>query len=197
MKSLILFVFVSLSSLCLFAQTNTIKGTLVDTTGQALNSATVSILQKRDSSLVNYTISDSRGAFEIKDLSFGEYLIFVSYTGYEVYKASFSISANKRFSGFGLIILWPEYKTLSGVTVTESPVRMNGDTISFKANAFNSKPDATVEDVLKKIPGVQVQKDGTVKASGEQIQKVYVDGKEFFGNDPKIATKNLTADMVD
>ena len=91
----------------------------------------------------------------------------------------------------------PEYKTLSTVVVTESPVKMNGDTISFKANAFNSKPDATVEDVLKKIPGIQVQKDGTIKAMGEQVQKVYVDGKEFFGNDPKMATKNLTADMVD
>ena len=81
-------------------------------------------------------------------------------------------------------MLWPEYKALPGVTVTESPVRMNGDTISFKAKAFNAKPDATVEDVLKKIPGVQVQKDGSVKAMGEQVQKIYVDGKEFFGNDP-------------
>src|SRR6266536_478818 len=68
-----------------------------------------------------------------------------------------------------------EYKTLPGVVVT----------------------DATVEDVLKKIPGVQVQKDGTIKAMGEQVQKVYVDGKEFFGNDPKIATKNLPADAID
>jgi len=197
MRSLILFIFFTFFSLCLFAQTNTIKGTLVDTTGQVLGGATVSILQKRDSSLISYALSDSKGSFEIKGLAYGEYLIFISFTGYEVYKGIFSLSANRRLSDIGLIMLWPEYKTMPGITITESPVRMSGDTISFKANAFNSKPDATVEDVLKKIPGVQVQKDGTVKASGEQVQKIYVDGKEFFGNDPKIATKNLTADMVD
>lgn len=197
MKNLLLSIFIFLIPVCLLAQSNTIKGVIVDTTGQVLSSATISVLQKRDSSLVGYTISDSRGSFEIKDLSAGDYLVFISFTGYEIYKASFSISPNKRVADFGFIMLWPEYKTLSGVTVTESPVRMNGDTISFKANAFNSKPDATVEDVLKKIPGVQVQKDGTVKAMGEEVQKIYVDGKEFFGNDPKVATKNLTADMVD
>jgi len=84
------------------------------------------------------------------------------------------------------------------VIVTDAaPVKINGDTISFKVDAFKSKPNATVEDVLKKLPGIQVQKDGTVTAMGETVQKVYVDGKEFFGNDPKMATKNITADMVD
>lgn len=197
MKNLTLSILAGLFPVVLLAQSGGVRGNLVDTTGQTLSNATISVLQKKDSSLVSYTISDNKGYFEIKDLSFSNYLLFVSFSGYEVYKKSFVINAEKRISDFGLIMLWPEYKTLLGVTVTESPVRMNGDTISFKANAFNSKPDATVEDVLKKIPGVQVQKDGTVKAMGEQVQKVYVDGKEFFGNDPKVATKNLTADMVD
>ncbi|HKC36054.1 MAG TPA: TonB-dependent receptor [Chitinophagaceae bacterium] len=197
MKNLALLLFVGLFPCFLSAQTGVIKGKLVDTTGQLLLNATISVLQKKDSSLVNYSMSDSKGSFEIKNLSLGDYQIFISFTGYEVYKGSFSITAHNRILDFGLVMLWPEYKTLSTVVVTESPVRMNGDTISFKANAFNSKPDATVEDVLKKIPGVQVQKDGSIKAMGEQVQKVYVDGKEFFGNDPKIATKNLTADMVD
>jgi uncharacterized surface anchored protein len=174
-----------------------VKGRLVDTSGQLLDNATISVLQKKDSSFVGYTMSDSKGTFEIKNLSLGDYQLFVSFTGYEIYKGPFSITANKPTLDFGLVMLWPEYKTLSTVVVTESPVKMNGDTISFKANAFNSKPDATVEDVLKKIPGVQVQRDGTIKAMGEQVQKVYVDGKEFFGTDPKIATRNLTADMVD
>jgi len=197
MKNLAISIFIGLFPFILSAQTGVVKGKLVDTTGQLLSQATISVLQKKDSSLVSYTISDSKGSFEIKNLSSGDYQIFISFTGYEVYKNPFSITANKRILDFGLVMLWPEYKTLSAVVVTESPVRMNGDTISFKANAFNSKPDATVEDVLKKIPGVQVQKDGSIKAMGEQVQKIYVDGKEFFGNDPKIATKNLTADMVD
>ena len=197
MKNLALSILALLFSFCLVGQTGTVRGKLVDTTALELSNATISVLLKKDTSLVSYTLSDSKGYFEIKNLSYTDYVIFISFTGYELYTSSFSISANNRISDFGLIMLWPEYKLLSRVIVAESPVRMNGDTISFKANAFNSKPNATLEEVLKKIPGIQVQKDGTVKAMGEQVQKVYVDGKEFFGNDPKIATKNLTADMVD
>jgi hypothetical protein len=181
-----------------FAQTGAVKGKLVDSTSQLLTNATVSVLVKKDSSLVNYTLSDSKGKFEIKNLAVGDYHLFASFSGFEVYQKMFSVTADKRIVDLGTIIMQPEYKTLTGVVVTDaSPVKINGDTISFKANAFNNKPDATVEDVLKKIPGVQVQKDGSIKAMGEQVQKVYVDGKEFFGNDPKVATKNLTADMVD
>src|SRR6187200_739167 len=197
MKNLALLILSGLFPFFLSAQTGVVKGRLVDTAGQLLDNATISVLQKKDSSFVSYTMSDSKGTFEIKNLSLGDYQIFISFTGYEIYKGAFSITANKPTLDFGLVMLWPEYKMLSTVVVTESPVKMNGDTISFKVKAFNSKPDATVEDVLKKLPGVQVQRDGTIKAMGEQVQKVYVDGKEFFGNDPKIATRNLTADMVD
>jgi hypothetical protein len=87
---------------------------------------------------------------------------------------------------------------MDAVVITdEAPVKVNGDTLSYRADAFKTKQNATVEDLLKKLPGVQVDRDGTVKAQGENVQKVYVDGKEFFGSDPKLATKNLTADMVD
>ncbi|MBD0331733.1 MAG: TonB-dependent receptor family protein, partial [Chitinophagaceae bacterium] len=99
---------------------------------------------------------------------------------------------------FGLINIGSDFKTLKEVIVTsEVPVQINGDTLAFKAHAFKTKPNATVEDLLKKMPGMTVDKDGTVRAQGENVQKVYVDGKEFFNNDPKLATKNLTADMVD
>src|SRR5436190_6179276 len=198
MKILALLILSGLLPYFLSAQQGTVKGKLSDSSSHSLSNATISVLQKKDSSLVGYTISDVNGFFELKNISIGDYQLFVSFTGYEVYKRSFSISAAKRIADLGTIIMQPAYKTLTGVVISDaSPVKMNGDTISFKANAFNSKPDATVEDVLKKIPGIQVQKDGTIKAMGEQVQKVYVDGKEFFGNDPKIATKNLTADMVD
>jgi len=198
MKNLALLILSGLFPYFLSAQQGAVKGKLSDTTLQSLSNATISVLQKKDSSLVGYTISDSKGAFELKNISIGDYQLFISFSGYEVYKRTFSISAVNRIADLGTIIMKPEFKTLIGVVITDaSPVKMNGDTISFKANAFNSKPDATVEEVLKKIPGVQVQRDGTIKAMGEQVQKVYVDGKEFFGTDPKIATKNLTADMVD
>ena len=197
MKNLYLLILIGIFPSYLAAQGSIIKGKLVDTTGQLLSGATVSILQKKDSSLVSYAISDEKGSFEVKNVVAGDYLLFVSYTGYQTHKESFSFIADKPISDLGLIMLWPEFKTLTGVVVTQSPVRIHGDTISFKASAFSPRPDATVEEVLKRLPGIQVQKDGTVKAMGEQVQKVYVDGKEFFGNDPKVATKNLTADMVD
>jgi len=198
MKNLALLILTGMFPFFLAAQTGTVKGKLTDSTGQLLNNATISILQKNDSSFVSYSLSDTKGSFEIKNLEIGDYYLFISFTGYETYHCSFSVSSKKKVSDMGLVVLMNEYKTLTGVVVTDaSPVKINGDTISFKAKAFNTKPDATVEDVLKKIPGVQVQKDGTIKTQGEQVQKIYVDGKEFFGNDPKIATKNLTADMVD
>ena len=196
MKSRFLLIFIGLIPVWLAAQSGTVKGKLLDTTGQVLSSATVSVFVKKDTSLLSYVLSDEKGLFELKNLAPDDYLLFVSFTGYEMYQGTFSITG-KQTLDFGLIMLWPEYKMLSSVVISANPVTIHGDTISFKANAFNKKPDATVEEVLKKIPGILVQKDGSIKAMGETVQKVYVDGKEFFGNDPKIATKNLTADMVD
>ena len=136
MKNLALSILALLFSFCLVGQTGTVRGKLVDTTALELSNATISVLLKKDTSLVSYTLSDSKGYFEIKNLSYTDYVIFISFTGYELYTSSFSISANNRISDFGLIMLWPEYKLLSRVIVAESPVRMNGDTISFKANAL-------------------------------------------------------------
>src|SRR5436305_10186645 len=78
-----------------------------------------------------------------------------------------------------------------------APVTLESDTVEYNAGSFKTKPNAVVEDLLKKLPGVQVDKDGKIKANGEEVKKVLVDGKQFFGNDPKTATKNLPADVVD
>src|ERR1044071_642293 len=90
-------------------------------------------------------------------------------------------------------------KVLDEVVVKNEapPVTLINDTVQYNANSFKTAPNASVEQLLKKLPGVQVDKDGTIKAQGEKVNKVLVDGKEFFGNDPKIATKNLPADAVD
>ncbi|HEY4154871.1 MAG TPA: outer membrane beta-barrel protein, partial [Puia sp.] len=86
---------------------------------------------------------------------------------------------------------------LDEVIVERPPIEVKEDTVEYNASAFKVKPNAYAEDILKKLPGVQVDKDGNVTAQGEQVQKVYVDGKEFFGTDPKLATKNITADMIE
>lgn len=176
-----------------------IKGKLTDTSGkQPLNGATVSALNAKDSSLATFTLSNKQGAFEIKGLIEGEYQVVISFQGYETTRKKVAVTATNKNIDLGELAVQKEYKTLGEVTVSsEAPVVIKNDTIQFKADAFKTRPNATVEDLLKKIPGVQVDKEGNVNAQGEQVQKVYVDGKEFFGNDPKLATKNLTADMVE
>jgi len=176
-----------------------VKGKLVDTAAkQPLSEATVSVVNTKDSSLVSYTLSTKQGVFEIKDLEEGDYRIQISFQGYQPFKKNFSITATKKLVDLGEIKMEKEYKTLGEVVITDdAPIKIKQDTVEFKADAFKTKPNGTVEDLLKKVPGMQVDKDGTVKTQGEQVQKVYVDGKEFFGNDPKLATKNLTADMVE
>ncbi|MES2881222.1 MAG: carboxypeptidase-like regulatory domain-containing protein, partial [Bacteroidota bacterium] len=175
-----------------------IRGTLQDSASSTfLADATVSVVRLSDSSLISFSLTDTKGRFEIKNLDAGSYYVVSSFTGLQTFKKNFVISAGNPIIEMGLIKMERFYKTLEGVVITEAPVRINGDTISYRADAFKTKPNATVEDLLKKLPGVQVERDGTVKAQGENVQKVYVDGKEFFNSDPKLATKNLTAEMVD
>jgi uncharacterized membrane protein YgcG len=200
-KSFTLLVFVLLLSSIAMAQKadGSVKGKLVDTASkQAIADATISVLNAKDSSLITFTISTKQGVFEVKGLEPGNYQLVFSHQAFQSFKKNISISADKKIIDLGNIAPEKNYKTLEGVTVTnEAPIVVKDDTIQFNASGFKTKPNATVEDLLKKLPGVEVDKDGNVKAQGEQVQKVYVDGKEFFGSDPKLATKNLTADMVE
>jgi hypothetical protein len=195
---LILLVFITASA---GAQkvTGSVKGVLQDNAGEALPDATVSVMAAKDSTLISFTLTSNSGFFEIKNIDSGSYYLLISYLGYETLKKPFSIAAdNKDLDLKAVKMADANYKTMQEVVVTDvAPIKVKGDTLSYNANAFKTKPNATVEDLLKKLPGVQVDRDGTVKAQGENVQKVYVDGKEFFGNDPKLATKNLTADMIE
>ena len=176
-----------------------IKGKLLDTAAKLpISQATISVLHVKDSALATFTLSNKQGAFEVKGLEAGNYQLVISHMGFETFRKTISITPTDKNIDLGSFGIPKEYRTLEGVVVTnDAPVQIKNDTIQFRADAFKTKPNATVEDLLKKIPGMQVDKDGNVTAQGESVQKVYVDGKEFFGNDPKLATKNLTADMVE
>ncbi len=99
----------------------------------------------------------------------------------------------------GIISIILKAKLLKEVIVhnTAGAIRIKGDTTEFAADSFKVQPNATVEDLLKKLPGIQVDKNGNITAQGEKVQKVLVDGEEFFGDDPTLVTQNLRADMVD
>jgi len=176
-----------------------VRGYLQDSVSATpLSDATVSVIRLKDSSLISFTTTNNKGFFEIKNIDAGDYQLMASFQGLQTYKRKFTISSENAVVDLATIRMERLYKQLDEIVIKdETPVKIKGDTIAYNADAFKTKPNATVEDLLKKLPGVQVDRDGTVKAQGENVQKVYVDGKEFFGSDPKLATRNLTADMVD
>ncbi len=164
-----------------------VKGIIQDSAAaRPLGDATISVVNRKDSGLVSFTLSEASGAFSVKNIEAGDYVLLVSYTGLQNNKKDFSITADKPTVDVGTILMGPIYKALDEIIINEAPIKVNGDTISYRADAFKTKPNATVEDLLKKLPGMSVDRDGTIKSQGEQVQKIYVDGKQFFGSDPKI-----------
>ncbi len=199
-KYLLLFVFIQSIAIANAQREGSIKGIVQDTlSGQPLNNATITVFLAKDSSLVSFSRTNSSGAFTIRQLDNGNYRLLVTHVGYVNISRLFSISAGLQEINFGTLSINNKSNLLQEVTVTQEkpPVVIRNDTLEFNAGSFKTKPNAVVEDLLKKLPGVQVDKDGKIKSNGEEIKKVLVDGKEFFGNDPKMATKNLPADAID
>jgi hypothetical protein len=182
-----------------FAQKFSIKGQLSDSANVALPSATVLLLSASDSSLVNFAVSSAEGNFEIKNISKGEYLFKVTFIGFKSYIQKVPSLSNGTVVDLGRINLEPISKELGAIEIQgeKAPVTVKHDTIEFNAATFKTKQNAVVEDLLKKLPGVEVTNDGTITAQGEQVRRVTVDGKNFFGSDPKLATRNLPADAID
>ncbi len=198
-------IYLSLLLVCftfhLFAQKNGIvKGVAFDTISrQPVTAATITLMEKKDSSLVSFTMTGRDGRFELKGIPNGEYRLMISHVNYHNSNVFFGVNDNNKSIDLGNIIMNDKTKVLAEVVVRNEapPVTLINDTIQYNAGSFKVQPNASVEQLLKKLPGVKVEKDGSIKAQGEKVDKVLVDGKEFFGNDPKIATKNLPADAVD
>ncbi len=183
------------------AQRNgSVKGIAYDTIGkQPIAAATVTVMERKDSSLVSFTMTGNDGRFEVKGLADGDYRLLITHVNYHNSNKYFTIKESTRNLDLGNLAISDKTKVLEEVVLAAEapPVTLINDTIQYNAGSFKVQPNASVEDLLKKLPGVKVEKDGTIKAQGEKVQKVLVDGKEFFGNDPKIATKNLPADAID
>ena len=201
MKKILLILFSAFVWTIGFAQkSGSVQGIIFDTISkQPVVGATITLLQKKDSSLVSFTMTNNAGVFTLNNISYGEYRLLVTHISYHNINKYFSISDSLRNMDFGNIAVSDKTKVLEEIVLQAEapPVTLVGDTIQYNAGSFKTKPNAVVEDLLKKLPGVQVEKDGTVKAQGQTVNKVLVDGKEFFGSDPKVATKNLPADAVD
>lgn len=193
------FLSVLMLPLAAWAQKFTLRGQLTDTLSAPMPSATIMLLNPADSSLVNFGVSDAKGNFEIKNLNRADYLFKVSFVGFATHTQLIRPAAGLVELNLGQVKLQPQSTELDELVVQaeKAPVTVKRDTIEFNAGSFKTKANANVEDLLKKMPGMEVDNDGTIRAQGEQVQRVMVDGREFFGRDPKLATRNLPADAID
>jgi uncharacterized membrane protein YgcG len=178
--------------------TATLKGKLVDSVNkQSLKDASITVLDARDSSLEVFGLAKADGTFSIVNIGFGAMIVQVKFNGYETFTKNITFAASNSSVNLGDIKLIPAANELAGVTVTQSAMRMKGDTAEFNASSFKTKPNAVAEDLIRKMPGMEVAKDGSIKSQGEAVQRVLVDGKRFMGDDPKLATRNLPPDVID
>lgn len=201
MRKIFLLLLLACLTTTLLAQKNgSVNGVAFDTISkQPVAAATVTVLERKDSSLVTFTMTGSDGRFELKGLANGDYRLMITHVSYHNSNKFFSITEANKTAELGNLIMNDKAKVLEEVVLAAEapPVTLINDTIQYNAGSFKVQPNASVEQLLKKLPGVKVEKDGTIKAQGEKVNRVLVDGKEFFGNDPKVATKNLPADAVD
>lgn len=164
---------------------------------KGLSYATVSVVQEQDSTLVSFTRADSTGKFRLSGIPKGNYLISFSYVGYLPVWKSVRINAGEQLSLGDVPVTDLQHAGEVIVTAKRPPVTINNDTVEFNTENFKTQPNAVVEDLLKKLPGVTVDKDGTVQVNGQRVNRFLVNGKEFFTGDPKLATRNLDADAID
>jgi hypothetical protein len=195
---LITFVFIINSIIVNAQRTTVVTGNVKDTSNQQhLNGATISLIDTKNSSLLSFVRTDTGGNFIFTQVPKGKYRLSATHSGFHPSWRSFNISGESTVN-LGEIFM-RDNSLLDEIIVDaeKPPVTVNGDTLEFNAGSFATKPNAVVEDLLKKMPGIQVDKDGTIHVNGQRINKVFVNGKEFFTGDPKLATQNLPADAVD
>jgi hypothetical protein len=155
------------------------------------------LLTPKDSTLVNFGRTDEKGDFEFKNVKNLNYLLKISSVGYLPFQEEIKPS-DKAINDLGNLKLKPIAKELMEVVIrtARAPLSIKGDTIEYNAASFKVPPGSTVEDLLRKLPGVQIDQDGNIKAQGQDVKRVTVDGKQFFGGDTKMATKNLSAEAI-
>lgn len=195
----------SILSLCANAQTkeNTIKksiqGTVFDSASkEPVSFASVRLLTQTDSTYVQGITTDEKGKFKITIAKQGKYILDISFIGYKSFLQN--INTNDEKTNYNLGDIYLEEKTIElGAAVVEAKVpdvRVKGDTIEYNAGAYKTEEHELLQDLIRKIPGIEIDSEGNIKANGKPIQKILVDGKEFFGNDIMFALNNLPANMI-
>lgn len=179
----------------LLAQMGEVTGTLSDSSAmKKLDNAVISFLDPADSSLIQFVRTDKNGSFKAK-VPAGNYLMLVTYPTYAEFVTEVEIKSRQN-KFLDNIYLTPKIKILQEVLIAQRPIRIKGDTTEYIIDSFKFKQNASVSDLLKTLEGIQVDKDGKITAQGKTVQKILVDGEEFFSDDPSIITQNLLAKDV-
>jgi len=184
-------------SVC-FGQSAAIKGRITDTSeNKLIENAVVSLLRTSDSVLFRFSRSGSDGAFNLQNVPAGDFLLLISRPDYADHVDRITIRDSSGID-MGNIAVTPRSKLLQEVIVRQriSPLRIKGDTVEYLADSFKLKHNASVEDLLRMLPGMQVDKKGEIVAQGKRVEKILVDGEEFFSEDPTVVTLGLRADVV-
>ena len=178
-----------------------IKGKLYDSVSkQYLSLATVTVFKAKDTSIVTYRLTNPAGEFKVPGLPLNILLrAVITSSGYKAVRKEFMLSTDSAGLDLGNLIAQLDTSQLEEVLVTAErpPVTYKKDTIEFNASAFKTLPTALVEDLLKKLPGVEIDQEGNIRVNGRAVNRIMVDGKDFFGGDPRVASKNLPANLID
>lgn len=177
-----------------------ITGQVIEqTTQEPVEQATVRLLQPKDSSMIRGTVSANNGQFTLKGVRPGNYLLNISFVGFDpIYKTIRVTGKENPLKTGKLELSDASIRLAEAVVVGKAPeVSFRNDTIEYNADSYKLTEGSVLEDLLKKMPGVEVDSDGKITVNGKEITKIMVDGKEFFSNDPKVASKNLPAKMID
>ncbi len=194
------FIFISLFAVLFFpflsySQTAKVSGSVHDSEEkEPVKNAVIALLTPKDSILYKFTRTTSGGDYELDGVAPGNYILMTTHPYYADILEELKVNGNVVIPAYSLV---SKAKMLQEVIIkTGSPIKVKGDTTVYTADSFRVSANANVEELLKKLPGIQVDKDGKIKAMGETVEKVLVDGEEFFGDDPGMAVKNLRADAV-
>ena len=173
----------------------TVEGKVVDTAQAAVARASVALFYETPGDTLRM-LTNTQGEFRFTQVKNRPFTVRVSFTGFTEVEKKVT-DANTLKINVGSLPLLPSYMNMQEIVITTPPVLIKEDTVEFKADSFKTKPNALVEDLLKKLPGVAVDKDGNVTAQGKQVTRVKVNGKDFFSGNVQTATRELSADMID
>lgn len=175
-----------------------ITGTVTDSDSEPLTQATVRLLRASDSTFVAGTAADFDGRFRLNNVKPGKYILETSYVGLQTHTTPVTVAKDQTLT-LPVISMEAGALRLAEVNVVgvKTPMKVMTDTVEYNADSYLTRPNAVVEDLLKRLPGVEVDSDGKITANGKEVTKILIDGQEFFSDDPKVASKNLPVQMIE